>query len=179
LAVGGTFTDDDTSPFEPDIEWMASSGVTLGCGPGVFCPDDFVTRGQMAAFMHRLAQFFGGEDGVVSQADQATIGLSPVAFAAVLSDGSVVPARSRGVTDANVTLEATSAFCFRDLPFDFVTAQASPIYEGGASQDVSIEIGLPGVGFGTGDCAGGALLEVATSEDSDYSPHGFYVWFYN
>ena len=47
------FTDDDASIFEKDIEWLASVGVTSGCGDGVFCPNDNVTRAQMAAFLHR------------------------------------------------------------------------------------------------------------------------------
>ena len=55
IAAGGTFTDDDTSIFEQDIEWMATNGITSGCGIDLFCPDDNVTRGQMAAFMKRLA----------------------------------------------------------------------------------------------------------------------------
>ncbi|MDJ0954152.1 MAG: hypothetical protein QNJ81_10775 [Acidimicrobiia bacterium] len=49
---------DDTSIFEADIEWLASAGVTLGCNPPAndnYCPNEPVTRGQMAAFMHRLA----------------------------------------------------------------------------------------------------------------------------
>jgi len=52
----GTFVDDDNSTFEPDIEWLAKTGVTKGCNPPVndrYCPNDFVTRGQMAAFLHR------------------------------------------------------------------------------------------------------------------------------
>jgi hypothetical protein len=51
-----TFEDDDGSIFEDDIEWLAATGVTKGCNPPdntQFCPNDFVTRGQMAAFMHR------------------------------------------------------------------------------------------------------------------------------
>ncbi|KAA3638935.1 MAG: S-layer homology domain-containing protein [Armatimonadetes bacterium] len=58
IAAGGTFTDDDTSVFEGDIEWMAANGITAGCNPPTndhYCPDDAVTRGQMAAFMKRLA----------------------------------------------------------------------------------------------------------------------------
>jgi hypothetical protein len=54
-AAGGAFTDDDTSVFENDINWMADNGITTGCTPSTYCPDDNVTRGQMAAFMHRLA----------------------------------------------------------------------------------------------------------------------------
>ncbi len=71
-AAGGTFIDDDTSIFEANIEWMAASGVTKGCSPDEFCPEDNVTRGQMAAFMQRFAGYLGAEDGVVSKADNAT-----------------------------------------------------------------------------------------------------------
>ena len=45
----------DSNPFHDDISWLADAGVTLGCGPNVFCPKDNVTREQMAAFMRRLA----------------------------------------------------------------------------------------------------------------------------
>ncbi len=77
-AAGGAFTDDDNSSFESNIEWLADAGVTKGCNPptnDLFCPDDNVTRGQMAAFMQRFAQFLGAEDGQVSAADDAdTVG---------------------------------------------------------------------------------------------------------
>lgn len=55
LPPGGSieFTDDDGSTFEGDIEALAEAGVTLGCADGRYCPVDFVTRGQMAAFLHR------------------------------------------------------------------------------------------------------------------------------
>ena len=53
---GDPFTDDDTSVFEADIEALAASGITKGCNPPTndrFCPNDPVTRGQMAAFLFR------------------------------------------------------------------------------------------------------------------------------
>ncbi|MCP4967063.1 MAG: S-layer homology domain-containing protein [bacterium] len=59
LAATGTFTDDDNSIFEVDIEWMAANGITRGCNPPTndrFCPDAPVTRGEMAAFMRRFAE---------------------------------------------------------------------------------------------------------------------------
>ena len=55
---GDLFTDDDTSIFEADIDRLATAGVTTGCNPPAntkFCPDNSVTRGQMAAFLHRAA----------------------------------------------------------------------------------------------------------------------------
>jgi hypothetical protein len=88
IAAGGAFTDDDTSVFEANIEWLADSGVTKGCNPPDntrFCPDDNVTRGQMAAFMQRFAQYLDAEDGTPAQADNATSaetldGQDPAAF---------------------------------------------------------------------------------------------------
>jgi len=53
---GNLFTDDDTSIFESDIDKLATAGVTYGCNPPAndeFCPNQFVTRGQMAAFLYR------------------------------------------------------------------------------------------------------------------------------
>jgi hypothetical protein len=47
------FVDDDGSIHEPNINRVAAVGVTTGCAPSMFCPDDRVTRGQMAAFLHR------------------------------------------------------------------------------------------------------------------------------
>ncbi len=47
------FYDDDTSIFEADIEALANAGITSGCSPTEFCPDENVNRGQMAAFLVR------------------------------------------------------------------------------------------------------------------------------
>jgi hypothetical protein len=47
------FADDETSDFEPSINRLAASGITSGCGAATFCPDDPVSRAQMAAFLHR------------------------------------------------------------------------------------------------------------------------------
>lgn len=52
-ADGDTFTDDDGSLLEADIEALAAAGITAGCAPRMFCPDEPVTREQMAAFLRR------------------------------------------------------------------------------------------------------------------------------
>jgi len=50
------FTDvDDTSPFCVNVAWLKNRGVTLGCTATLYCPNDPVTRLQMAIFMNRLA----------------------------------------------------------------------------------------------------------------------------
>ena len=48
-----TFTTDvpTTHPFFRFVEALAASGVTGGCGAGAYCPDQPVTRGQMAVFL--------------------------------------------------------------------------------------------------------------------------------
>ena len=53
---GNLFVDDDLPIFDADIDRSATAGVTKGCNPPVndrFCPTGYVTRGQMAAFLHR------------------------------------------------------------------------------------------------------------------------------
>ena len=52
----GSFLDIHGHTFEGAIRWLASEGITQGCNPPLntrFCPDDRVTRGQMAVFLVR------------------------------------------------------------------------------------------------------------------------------
>jgi N-acetylmuramoyl-L-alanine amidase len=55
-ATGDTFTDDTRSVFEADIERVSAAGITVGCNPpdnDHYCPDQPVTRGEMASFLAR------------------------------------------------------------------------------------------------------------------------------
>jgi hypothetical protein len=45
----------DSNFFHDEIDFLASRGITTGCGGGNFCPKDNVTREQMAAFIYRMA----------------------------------------------------------------------------------------------------------------------------
>lgn len=47
------FADDAGSPHEADINRLAASGITGGCGTASFCPSASINREQMAAFLHR------------------------------------------------------------------------------------------------------------------------------
>ncbi len=74
-----SFGDDDGTVFEDDIEALAEAGVTRGCDPPQntrFCPDDPVSRGQMAAFLVRAYAYppatgdlFGDDDDSVFEND--------------------------------------------------------------------------------------------------------------
>ena len=39
--------------FEDEIQWLVEVGVTFGCGDGLFCPNDVVSRAQMGSFFAR------------------------------------------------------------------------------------------------------------------------------
>ncbi len=75
-----TFIDvTSTSTFFSEIEWLADGGITKGCNPPIndmFCPNDPVTRGQMAAFLNRALHLpasgndvFSDDNTSVFQAD--------------------------------------------------------------------------------------------------------------
>jgi hypothetical protein len=66
-------------PFHDDIEWLADQGITRGCTDTSFCPDDDVTRGQVAAFLHRMAE--GPVPGELAHANLATAAYQDVAAA--------------------------------------------------------------------------------------------------
>jgi hypothetical protein len=52
-ASGNRFADDDSSPFESEIESLAAAGITRGCTATTFCPLLLVLRDQMASFLAR------------------------------------------------------------------------------------------------------------------------------
>jgi hypothetical protein len=68
-----TFNDvPNDNVFHEDIAAIAEAGVTIGCNPPentLYCPDDEVTRGQMAAFMNRLGALGDGQTPVVNAAE--------------------------------------------------------------------------------------------------------------
>jgi len=73
-ASGATdyFTDDNGTTHEANINKIAELGITTGCTPTTFCPQDFVTRAQMASFLARMldplpttkTNFFSDDDGL-------------------------------------------------------------------------------------------------------------------
>jgi alpha-amylase len=87
---GGLFIDTSASVFRTDIDRLGTAGVTKGCNPPVndmFCPDDSVTRGQMAAFLHRALGgtltpgtpvTFVDDDGSIFEADIEWLGATGV-----------------------------------------------------------------------------------------------------
>jgi hypothetical protein len=75
-----TFSDTVGTTFEADIAKLATAGITRGCTPTRFCPDEVVTRAQMAAFLVRALNLtdrgsssFSDTTGSVFEADIARL----------------------------------------------------------------------------------------------------------
>ena len=56
-----SFGDIANTTFESEILWMVEAGITDGCGDGNFCPNEAVTRAQMAVFLMRALDLPPGD----------------------------------------------------------------------------------------------------------------------
>ena len=122
LATSGStdFRDDNGSTFESDIEWLAATGVTRGCNPPTndrFCPDDVVTRGQMAAFLHRALPDLATSGSTDFRDDNGSTFESDIEWLAAtgVTRGCNPPANDRFCPDEPVTRGAMAAFLNRAL----------------------------------------------------------------
>src|SRR5690606_39168221 len=117
------------SVFEGDILALSAADITRGCNPPAndrFCPDDFVTRDQMAAFFERAlglrsmdgATDFSDKDGHLLQGDRALLSASGI------TRGCNPPANDEFCPDDFVTREQMAAFFHRALggPMDLTIA---------------------------------------------------------
>jgi hypothetical protein len=115
------FADDNGSVFESDIEWLAATGVTRGCNPPAndrFCPDSVVTRGQMAAFLHRALPDLEFTGPMVDFTDDnASVFESDIEWLAAtgVTRGCNPPANSEFCPSSPVTRGAMAAFLHRAL----------------------------------------------------------------
>jgi hypothetical protein len=114
------FADDDDSVFEANINALAAAGITTGCNPPVntaYCPTDFVTRGQMAAFLVRAfglppgPERFVDDDGSVFEADIEALA------AAGITLGCNPPANTMFCPNDLITRQQMAAFLHRAVPY--------------------------------------------------------------
>jgi hypothetical protein len=114
----GAFTD-DTGVFETNIEALAAAGITRGCNPpenNRFCPNDPVTRDQMAAFLTRAlglagtdTDTFGDDDGSIFEPHIEALA------AAGIARGCNPPENDRYCPGNRVTRGQMAAFIYRAL----------------------------------------------------------------
>jgi len=117
---GNRFTDDNGSTFEPDIAKLAAAGITKGCNPPSntrYCPNDSVTRGQMAAFLVRALDLtegagsnaFTDDNGSTFEADIERLA------AAGITRGCNPPSNTRFCPDDRLTRGQMAAFIRRAI----------------------------------------------------------------
>ncbi len=120
------FSDDDQSIFQADINALAGAGIAKGCNPPkntLYCPDDVVTRGQMAAFLDRAFHFavesagdsFIDDEGSIFEADINRLA------AAGITRGCNPPTNSQYCPDDPVRRDQMATFLARSLGLDPLT----------------------------------------------------------
>lgn len=115
----GTFCDDDSSIFEADIEKLAALDITSGCNPPVgnhFCPDSFVTRGEMAKFLVGMLGLTGGGSVDFSDDDDSVFEADIEKLAAAgITKGCGPESANTFCPDSRVTRGMMAAFLVRAL----------------------------------------------------------------
>ena len=118
---GGTFVDDNGNVHEANIEAIAAAGITKGCNPPTndrFCPDDPVTRGEMAAFLVRALDLPGtSNDYFVDDAASVFADDINTLAAAGITKGCNPPVNDRFCPDDPVTRGQMAAFLVRSFAY--------------------------------------------------------------
>jgi len=114
------FTDTPGHTFYNDILWMSGTGITRGCNPPAndrFCPNDPVTRGEIAAFLVRALSLSEAEHpGFVDVPTGSTFATDIAKLAtAGITRGCNPPANDRFCPNDPVTRGQMAAFLVRAL----------------------------------------------------------------
>jgi hypothetical protein len=116
---GGSFVDDDGNVHEGQIEAIAAEGITKGCNPPArdrYCPNDPVTRAQMASFLVRMLNLADATDDHFTD-DEESIHRGDIdrLASAGITRGCNPPANDRYCPDEPVTREQMASFLARAL----------------------------------------------------------------
>ena len=115
--------------YHGDIGAIADAGITTGCGGGRFCPKDYVTREQMAAFLNRLGALQAGKTPVVNatkvdgldssqfvRSDVARTGRETCAGTMMMPTYSTLPSSSIGARRSVAHADGGTVRCGLRLP---------------------------------------------------------------
>jgi hypothetical protein len=80
--------------FHQAISNVSARGLTAGCGGTKYCPNDFVTRGQMAAFLDRIFRSEG----------------TALGYASIEANGTVATGYARNLQSVSVTHTLTGYY---------------------------------------------------------------------
>ncbi len=130
LLPGGTFVDDNGSIHEGAIEAINLAAITRGCNPpdnDRYCPDNPVTRGEMAAFLVRALDLPGtAEDFFTDDEDSIFENDINRLAAAGITKGCNPPANDRYCPESKVTRGQMAAFLVR--AFDYTDTGAGNLF---------------------------------------------------
>jgi hypothetical protein len=107
-----TFTDvPASSTYHDDIAAIFNAGITTGCALGKYCPKDFVTREQMAAFLNRLGALSSDKTPVVNADRLDGLHANWINRVAVANStgGQAIPGFPDFVTSGTVSITAPAA----------------------------------------------------------------------
>jgi hypothetical protein len=147
-AYGSGFLDIRDHIFETAIGWLAAKGITTGCNPPLntrFCPDEPVTRGQMAVFVARALElpapsgdYFDDDEGHFYESAANRL------YEAGITEGC---APSRYCGGSEISREQMAAFIARLLGLapasrDYFDDDSDSIFEGAINKVAQAEITL-------------------------------------
>lgn len=130
-AGSGGFGDISSSVHKSAIDSLAAAGVTKGCNPPAndrYCPDEPVTRAQMATFLTRTlgltdnggGDLFDDDDGSVHEADIDRLGTAGI------TKGCNPPSNTRYCPDEPVTRAQMATFLARALGLKLIDPLPNP-----------------------------------------------------
>lgn len=168
---------------KPGIDYVASTGITAGCEDGSkYCPNDDLTRGQMATFMFRAS---GKAPGIAPSVNAATVGgqsASDIAAMAVDATGFVPINAAMNFGEDVLLIDnghlSVRASCEVDGPSDvvevYVTSSAAgwyDTYSGSTPNGAGDEI----VMFEISDTNGSPYFEKDIDDGAAISAAGAYI----
>jgi hypothetical protein len=113
------FRDDEGSVFEDAINRLAAAGITLGCNPPVndrFCPNDEMTRGEMAAMLARAFRYpVSDEDRFIDDEGHVFEGAIDRIAQAGVTVGCNPPVNDRFCPDDAIARDQMATFLTRAL----------------------------------------------------------------
>lgn len=130
--VAPPFSDVTNSSLIDHITWLYYAGISSGCGNGQFCPNDLVSRAEMAAFLARALDLPGTSEDFFTDDDGHPLEVSINRIAAAGISFGCAPGRY--CPGASVTREEMASFLARafDLPAtgnDYFTDDESSTHE--------------------------------------------------
>jgi len=138
LLPGGAFFDDNGSVHEADIEAIAATGITKGCNPPVndrYCPDDPVSRGEMAAFLGRAldlpvatSDYFTDDDGSVFTDNINAVATAGIVLGCNPPDNTEY-CPEREITRAEMATMLTRAFAYPMSTEDWFVDDTGSVHE--------------------------------------------------